>query len=86
MDYYALDKDQLIAYINELEGRTISHQWDTFKTEATLLGEDLLKVVKFVYELGVKSGKQVNQLIEQAKPEPAKAVIAEVVTDVEFPY
>ena len=74
---------QTLALLNST---SVEDKWEAFKTEAALLGEDLLKVVKFVYELGVRSGKQINHLIDQAKPEPAKAVVAEVVLETEFPY
>jgi hypothetical protein len=101
MNYNSMTKAQLIEYIedlekssleliSELEEQTFGKKWEYFQQEVRLLGADLLKLVQFVYELGVAAGKQTNKLIDQIKAAQAvpQLVTVEVVEEVntEFPY
>ena len=72
MNYEALSKSELIEYIQVLEKKTLQAQWETFRIEAVLLGEDVVKLVKQVYELGVKTGKTVYSFVEQHKAPPVQ--------------
>jgi hypothetical protein len=96
-----MTKAQLISYIEdleqsslelltELENQSLNKKWEYFQQEVKLLGTDLLKLVQFVYELGVAAGKHTNKLIDQFKAAKAvpPLVTVEVVEEVntEFPY
>jgi hypothetical protein len=56
--------------------QTVPQLWENFVKEAKLLGEDLLKVGRFVYDAGVKA-KQSLSSVEVLKPSAATAVQVE---------
>lgn len=57
MTYTRLNKSQLVELVEKLEQETIEAKFKVFKKEALLLGADVVKAVKFTYELGVKARK-----------------------------
>ena len=96
-----MTKAQLIEYIedlerssleliSDLEEQTFGKKWEYFQQEVQLLGKDILKLVQFVYELGVAAGKQTHNFLDQFKVDKVvpQLVVAEVVEDsnTEFPY
>ena len=65
---YCLDlEDQLDLAVKEREAAEANTNLEVFKKEAILLGQDILKLVGFVYNLGVTTGKQFHQLVEAYK-------------------
>ena len=79
---------QLVNELDQAKANTAEECWNNISKELQLLGEDLLKVIRFVYELGVKTGKQVNSLVAKYNPPEIHSVVAEVVEGPEesFPY
>ena len=99
MNYNHLTKQQLIQYVEDLEDlldeavkkletESFQAKVDQIKEEAVLLGKDVLKVVQFVYELGVKTGSQFHALVAQLKANDAPQLGASPVLNPlkEFPY
>ena len=62
-DYSKLSKAELLKVIEELEQNQLSTKLQVLKREFKLLGEDLIKAVAYVYELGYKAGEFVHGLI-----------------------
>lgn len=52
MNYNKLTKAQLIDRINELETQTIQYKVDNFVLESQLLMEDMVRVIKFLFNKG----------------------------------
>jgi hypothetical protein len=53
MKYEKMTKAQLIEKIGELETQTVQYKWEAFTVEAMLLLEDLQKLSRVVFGLGV---------------------------------
>jgi hypothetical protein len=63
--------------------QTVPQLWENFVKEAKLLGEDLLKVVGYVYDAGVKARKAFGA-VKVLKAEPVVEV--QVNGETSFPY
>lgn len=66
MNYNKLTKAQLIERIHELETQTIEYKLESFALESQLLVEDLLKVGRYIFELGARAKRtyETSQLPE----------------------
>ena len=65
-------EDELDKAVRKIEELRADTGFETFKREAVLLGQDVLKLVGYVYSLGVTTGKQFYQLVEQYKQREVK--------------
>jgi hypothetical protein len=92
MNYQSMTKAQLIQYIedlertsmeliNELEEQTFGKKWEYFQKEVQLLGQDIIKLVQFVYELGVQAGRHFHGAVGTLKQQ-----VEVVKTDQSFDY
>jgi predicted ATP-dependent Lon-type protease len=66
------------AQIASSQLQTVPQLWENFVKEAKLLGEDLIKFARFVYDAGVKA-KQSLSSVAVLKPSAAVVATAEVV-------
>lgn len=62
MDYNKLTKAQLIERVQELEKQTVQYKLESFVIESQLLIEDLYKAIQFVYTLGCKTRRAVQEV------------------------
>jgi len=57
MTYTRLNKSQLVELVEKLESETLQAKLAVVKKEAILLGKDVMKAIKFTYELGARTRK-----------------------------
>ena len=55
MNYNALTKAQLIDKVKKLEQQTVSARMEQLMSEAKLMADDLVKLVQYIYNLGVST-------------------------------
>ena len=97
MDFNKLTKPQLVQYcidledqldeaVKEIEVTRASTNLEVFKKEAVLLGQDILNLVGFVYNLGVTTGKQFRQLVEAYKATEVRVPFLPVTVNKDVPF
>ena len=75
MNYSQLTKAQLVQYAQDLEEQldeavkiietqSLGAKFEIFKREASLLGQDVVKLVRFAYESGVAVRRQIDQVLK----------------------
>ena len=62
MNYNKLTKAQLIERVQELEKQTLQYKLESFIIESQLLLEDLYKAIQYVYTLGCKTRRAVDEI------------------------
>ena len=97
MNYQKVTKAELVEYCQALEDQleeavkfskrnSFDAKLESFRNEAVLLGQDILKVVGYVYNLGVTTGKQFHQLVEAYKAKEVKVPFLPNIVNNDVPF
>ena len=73
---------EVLDLLDKLDKESLQAKLNVVLTEAKLFGEDVLKLVQLVYELGIEAGVFVKEFIQNFKTEPPKVIESPI----NFPY
>ena len=62
-----MTKAELLEHVERLESNSLEGKVENFLNESKLLGEDLMKMIAYVFNLGASTRRHLDPLLKQAK-------------------